>query len=380
MEWWQGSLFYEIFPASYQDSRGTEGIGDIRGITTRLDYLKDLGVKGVRLNSIFRSQHYPEHYTSVTSLVDIDDNLGTQKDFDALVANLHSRNMTLILDIPMYPFVKSLTGGLLRRFRSEENESSLVREKRENEEISNFVNKPSTVLSEILSTIPSISEETISSIVDIPSILDAKQERYVSSNYVNPDRDEHVVTTAIKFWVSKGVDGFYLKGLKHYVNDTNFVQLLNDWKIVTGSNRIIICDWDTLKNIQDDKKRNTLLEVVDLVDVHLRLSNGTKDIKAQIDEMLTGSLFTQTNDVRPWIHWSIGGVDSPRVTSTLKVHNASIAVTLLGMMLPGTPNIFYGDEVSSGNLENKKKKTLRLLLSRHVCYYRKVTRTKKKLS
>lgn len=349
MEWWQGSLFYEIFPASFQDSsKGGDGIGDLRGITMRLDYLMDLGVKAVRLNSIFSSKNYPESYSSVTSLTDIDENLGTQEDFDALLTNLHRRNMSLILDLPLYPFVKNNAGGMLRRLRTEESETGF----RVDRDSPNSPKNPSTAeLPEALPTIASaLTVPRSASIHDIASARNSsshiRQEAYLSSNHVNPEVDEHVVTRAIKFWAKKGVDGFYLKGLRHYVNDANFVQLLNDWRIVSESYRVLICDWETLDATPEGMAKDTLLEILDLVDVKLRLSNGTRDVKAQIDAVTNGILFAEPYSGHPWVHWSIGGVNTRRVSSMLEVKNASAAVTLLGMMLPGTPSIFYGDEVS----------------------------------
>lgn len=349
-------MFYEIFPASFQDSsKGGHGIGDLRGIATRLDYLKDLGVKGVRLNSIFRSEHYPENYESITSLTLIDENLGSIEDFNSLVTQLHSRNMSLILDLPLYPFVTSLAGGILRRTRNENNETLLFREKRGNENettnVANTMEHRTTIIPDVTSTSSSgISTTLIPQLIDLPSIKfpnfsESRQEAYSSSNYVNPKIDEHIVTAAIRYWIKKGVDGFYLKGLKNYLNDENFVELLNDWRAIANPQIIFISDWETLDSAKGPAK-NTLFGILDLVDVNLRISNGTKDMKSQIDRVTKGILFDEQSHGRPWVQWSIGGLNTPRTASTLKVSNASAAVTLLAMMLPGTPNIFYGDEVS----------------------------------
>ena len=65
-EWWQGKLFYEIFPARFCDSNG-DGVGDISGITSKLDYLQQvLHVDVVKLDSIFTASDYPEHYLQIT--------------------------------------------------------------------------------------------------------------------------------------------------------------------------------------------------------------------------------------------------------------------------------------------------------------------------
>lgn len=79
------------------------------------------------------------------------------------------------------------------------------------------------------------------------------------------------------------------------------------------------------------------------MDVTLRVSNGTDDIQAQIENVVKGILFE--NPYYPWVLWSTGGIDTKRVASSLPISNSSAAVIMLSMMLPGTPSIFYGDEV-----------------------------------
>ncbi|KAF5306135.1 hypothetical protein FQR65_LT07411 [Abscondita terminalis] len=106
-EWYQGKLMYEIFPASFSDSND-DGIGDLKGIASRIDYLTSLGVQSVRLTSIFSSLQYPENYQNITSLTKIAPQLGNMSDFNLLVNALHAENILLVLDIPVWPFFKDL--------------------------------------------------------------------------------------------------------------------------------------------------------------------------------------------------------------------------------------------------------------------------------
>lgn len=156
-------------------------------------------------------------------------------------------------------------------------------------------------------------------------------------------KDHHVVTEAIEFWLRRGVDGFYLKGLEKFVEEKNFVDMLKSWKNLVGPNRILICHVNALKSATAISAKNALLNRIDLIDVILRVSNGTRDIRTQIESITKGILFEKPG--YPWVHWSIGSVDTKRVASTLNARNSSIATILLEMMLPGTPSIFYGDEV-----------------------------------
>lgn len=332
VEWWQGSVFYEIFPASFQASSGN-GVGDLKGIMKRLDYVQDLGVKVVRLNSIFRCSHYPEHYGNITSLEDIQEQLGTLGDFKALVDEVHRRNMFLVLDLPLHPYVTNFTLGNSHIPKTVKNEN-VVREKRDTE---------NTLLPTVLPSPEPTSFQNIRSVLSsVPLTGDPVANAYTGSDPPQIDID-HQVTSAIKYWLGKNVDGFYLKGLENYVNETSFVDLIRHWKSLVGMNRILICSVDALDQSPQDKTRNTILNKIDLLDVTLNFSDGTTGLKSQVDTILNGDLFKKPG--YPWVHWSVGRVDTERIASTLKVNNASITASLMGMMLPGTPSIFYGDEV-----------------------------------
>ena len=99
-------VFYEIFVGSFSDSDG-DGIGDLRGIINRFDYLNDgdpdsgksLGIEGIWLTPIFSSPSY--HKYDVADYYTIDKSFGTQEDLDELIALCHERGVKLILDLPI---------------------------------------------------------------------------------------------------------------------------------------------------------------------------------------------------------------------------------------------------------------------------------------
>lgn len=173
----------------------------------RLDYVKNLGVKGVRLNSIFPAPNYPEHYFNVTSLTAINTNLGTMDDFDDLVREIHSRNMTIILDLPLYPFIKNLDDAYL-------SSNDAIRWKRN-------VAESSETLPSLPSTITP-SHQAIRVALLSMKLPDESSSTTKKENLIR----EHMVTESIKFWAEKGVDGFYLKGLEHFVHDESFTDLI----------------------------------------------------------------------------------------------------------------------------------------------------------
>jgi alpha-glucosidase len=94
--WWQHAVFYEIYPRSFADSNN-DGVGDLKGIASRLDYLKDLGVDAIWISPCFPSPQVDFGY-DVSDYENIDPMYGTLADFDALAAAAHQRGIRIILD------------------------------------------------------------------------------------------------------------------------------------------------------------------------------------------------------------------------------------------------------------------------------------------
>jgi alpha-glucosidase len=97
--WWKHAFIYEIYPRSFQDSNG-DGIGDLNGITQRLDYLKSLDVDAIWLSPIYPSPQVDFGY-DISDYENIDPQYGTLADFDKLVAEAKKRNIRIIMDMVM---------------------------------------------------------------------------------------------------------------------------------------------------------------------------------------------------------------------------------------------------------------------------------------
>jgi alpha-glucosidase len=95
-QWWQHAVFYEIYPRSFADSNN-DGIGDLKGITSKLDYLKDLGVDAIWITPCFPSPQVDFGY-DVSDYENIDPMYGTLADFDVLAAEAKRRDIRIILD------------------------------------------------------------------------------------------------------------------------------------------------------------------------------------------------------------------------------------------------------------------------------------------
>ena len=94
--WWKHAVIYEIYPRSFQDSNG-DGVGDINGITQRLDYLKDLGVDAIWITPMYPSPQIDFGY-DIADYTAIDPQYGTMADFDHLVREAKARNIRVIMD------------------------------------------------------------------------------------------------------------------------------------------------------------------------------------------------------------------------------------------------------------------------------------------
>jgi alpha-glucosidase len=98
-EWWKNAVIYEIYPRSFQDSNG-DGIGDLNGITERLDYLQQLGVDAIWLSPIYPSPQVDFGY-DISDYENIDPQYGTLADFDRLVAEANKRHIRILMDMVM---------------------------------------------------------------------------------------------------------------------------------------------------------------------------------------------------------------------------------------------------------------------------------------
>lgn len=95
--WWKEAVFYQIYPRSFKDSNG-DGIGDLRGILEKLDYLKELGVNALWLSPIYDSPNDDNGY-DIRDYRKVMAEFGTMEDFDELLKGIHSRGMRLIMDL-----------------------------------------------------------------------------------------------------------------------------------------------------------------------------------------------------------------------------------------------------------------------------------------
>lgn len=95
--WWQEAAVYQIYPRSFQDSNN-DGIGDLQGIISRLDYIKNLGVDVIWLCPVYQSPNYDNGY-DISDYQDIMADFGTMADFEELLKQAHQKGLKIIMDL-----------------------------------------------------------------------------------------------------------------------------------------------------------------------------------------------------------------------------------------------------------------------------------------
>lgn len=96
-KWWKEAVVYQIYPRSFKDSEGN-GVGDLKGIISKLDYVKSLGIDAVWLNPIYASPNDDNGY-DISNYREIMSDFGTMEDFDLLLKEMHQRGIKLIMDL-----------------------------------------------------------------------------------------------------------------------------------------------------------------------------------------------------------------------------------------------------------------------------------------
>lgn len=204
--WWKGGVIYQIYPRSYQDSNG-DGIGDLKGITSRLPYIASLGVDAIWISPFFKSPMKDFGY-DVSDYRDVDPMFGTLADFDALLSAAHGLGVRVMIDL-----VLSHTSDQHPWFAES-------RASRDNAKSDWYVwadpKDDGTPPNNWLSIFGGSAWQ-----------WDARREQYFLHNFLTsqPDLNFHcaevqdALLDVTRFWLERGVDGFRLDTINFYVHD-----------------------------------------------------------------------------------------------------------------------------------------------------------------
>lgn len=204
--WWRGGVIYQIYPRSFQDSNG-DGIGDLPGITQRLDHIAALGADGIWLSPFFKSPMKDFGY-DVSDYCDVDPMFGTLDDFKALVARAHALGLKVMIDQ-----VLSHTADTHPWFTES-------RSSRDNPRADWYVwadakddgNPPNNWLSIFGGS--AWQWDTRRCQYYLHNFLTSQPDL----NFHNPDVQDALLAT-VKFWLDLGVDGYRLDTANFYFHD-----------------------------------------------------------------------------------------------------------------------------------------------------------------
>jgi len=244
--WWKHAVIYEIYPRSFQDSNG-DGIGDLNGITQRLDYLQSLGVDAIWLTPIYPSPQVDFGY-DISDYENVDPQYGTLADFDKLVAEAKKRNIRVIMDMVM-----NHTSDKHKWFN--ESESSKTNPKRDW-----YVWRDGRGVGPANKPLPPNNWESLFGHSAWQYDPKTNQFYYHKFYIQQPDLNwrnpavENAMFGAVRFWLDRGVAGYRLDAIPTLFEDPK----LTDEKEIGGVNAY----GDT--NL-DDSQTNNLPEVHDVM-------------------------------------------------------------------------------------------------------------------
>ncbi|KAG0645308.1 Alpha-glucosidase [Hyphodiscus hymeniophilus] len=206
--WWKDGTVYQIYPASYKDSTG-DGLGDIPGIISKIDYIKDLGVDIVWLSPMYESPQYDMGY-DISNYEAVHAPYGTVADVEALISDCHSRGIRLILDL-----VINHTSDQHAWFK--ESRTSKMNAKRDW-----YIWRPARYGAEGRRMPPNNWRSFFSGSAwqwdeeTQEYYLHLFAEQQPDLNWENPVTRKAIYDSAIEFWLKKGVDGFRVDTVNMY--------------------------------------------------------------------------------------------------------------------------------------------------------------------
>ncbi|MEO5896345.1 MAG: alpha-glucosidase [Vicinamibacterales bacterium] len=216
-KWWKEAVVYQIYPRSFKDSNG-DGVGDLKGISAKLDYLKSLGIDVVWLNPVFSSPNDDNGY-DISDYQGIMKEFGSMEDFDALLRGMHDRGLRLVLD-------------LVVNHSSDEHEWFKQSRRSRDNPYRDYYHwwpaesgkpRPRRSFFDVNGDAWKLDEATNS------YYLHYFSRKQPDLNWENPRLREEVFSM-MRFWLDKGVDGFRMDVIPFISKDTTFPAMPAEYK------------------------------------------------------------------------------------------------------------------------------------------------------
>ncbi|HEY3392536.1 MAG TPA: alpha-amylase family glycosyl hydrolase [Lacipirellulaceae bacterium] len=362
-EWWQRGVIYQIYPRSFQDSNG-DGVGDLPGVLSRLDYLEWLGVDAIWLSPIYPSPMADFGY-DISNYTDIEPVFGTLADFDRLVAEAHRRSIKIVLD-----FVPNHTSSEHPWFLES-------RSSRDNPKRDWYIwrdpepggGPPNNWLSNFGGSAWQLDKRTGQ------YYYHAFLGEQPDLNWRNPEVQDAMLDV-LRFWLDRGVDGFRVDVIWHIVKDDQFRDNLPDpeYKPHHAPHRQLLATYNTdrpevhdiiarMRGVLDEYEEKMMVGEIYLPmervieyygaqgsGVHLPFNFQLIELpwhsRALADAIERYEALLPSHG---WPNWVLGNHDNPRIASRIGAAQARVAAMLL-LTLRGTPTLYYGDEIAMHNV------------------------------
>lgn len=359
MKWWQNAVIYQIYPRSFQDSNG-DGIGDIPGIISRLDYLKHLGIDAIWLSPVYQSPNDDNGY-DISDYEAIHPDFGTMADMDQLIAEAKKRGIRIVMD-------------LVVNHTSDEHEWFMESRKSKDNDYRDFYiwrdpvdgGAPNDLKSTFGGSAWEYDEETEQYYLHLFS------KKQPDLNWEN-EKVRQSVYDMMNFWLDKGIGGFRMDVIdligkkpddKITGNGPKLHDYLRELHEETLKGRDVMTVGETwgatpeTAKLYSDPERHELSMVFQFE--HMQLDeqpDATKwDLKdldlIQLKEVLSKWQVELKDNGWNSLFWN--NHDLPRVVSRFgndgeyRVESAKLFAILLHLM-KGTPYIFQGEEIGMTN-------------------------------
>lgn len=367
-KWWKEAVAYQIYPRSFMDSNN-DGIGDLQGIISKLDYLKDLGIDVIWICPVYKSPNDDNGY-DISDYQDIMSDFGTMEDFNELLSEIHKRNMKIIIDLVInhtsdeHPwFIESRSSK-----QNPKRDWYIWREGKDNKEPNNWE-------SIFKGSAWEYDENTKEYYLHLFS------KKQPDLNWENEDMRNEIYKM-INWWLDKGIDGFRVDAISHINKEEGLVDMDNP------DNLKYVPSFDKHMNVEGihdylrELKENTFSKY-DIMTVGE--ANGVKAEQAtdwvgendgkfnmlfQFEhiDLWNSSEFNLPNLKKVWNKWQVNlendgwnalfieNHDITRVVSswgddTRFFKESAKALGLLYFMHKGTPFIYQGQEIGMTNVK-----------------------------
>ena len=381
VDWWRDAVFYQIYPRSFKD-HNDDGVGDLKGIVEKLDYLSWLGIDVVWLSPFFKSPMEDFGY-DVSDYKDVDPLFGTINDFDELVDEIHRRGMRIIID-QVYNHTSDKHPWFVESKSSRNNPKAdwyIWKDPKPNGD------PPNNWISLFSGENPQSAWEWNDNRKQYYLHLFGREQPDL--NWQN-DEVKREIFDSMKFWLDRGVDGFRFDAASHYYKDPSFQDALKGpqvkktlfhsardeyyWDRFSGRPETLLAVEEIKRFMNSYGDKVSIGEITSDMGLCLYLIftiSGRFDLAFNIDFMEKLSLnakkvrelLENVNTFfgeRAWPSYVLGNHDNYRIinrlTNGMKVGEdekrliAKLAATLL-LTVRGTPFVYYGEEIGMEDTE-----------------------------